>query len=233
MPCARARSGCSRGRAARRRRRRRGSAAPSALQSSPVALVAHVERLAGRIADRVVRPRRQLVVAAVLRPRCSRCRRPRPGSRSCGLAMTLIHGAGVVRAGPSGPSRIPVRPASKPPKPLKNSRPAVGARRAGAGRRDGRLRRSQQRLARGPRWRRRAEQLRELVGERSAPGDAARRARPRAADRAPRPLIRSARSAYTVPCGAGFAGGAARAAAAHGASRSRSAGPGRTTTRAR
>ena len=29
------------------------------------------------------------------RPRCSRCRSPRPGSRRSGLATTLIHGAGV------------------------------------------------------------------------------------------------------------------------------------------
>ena len=63
-------------------------------------VVADVDRLARRVADRVVGPRRELVLAAVARPRCSRTRTRRPGTRTTELAITFSHGAGVDWPGP-------------------------------------------------------------------------------------------------------------------------------------
>ncbi len=118
----RARSGCSPGRGGRRR-----CAASSRIgravgpQSCAALLVADVERLARRIADRVVRPGRQLVLPAVAAPRCSRRPTRRPGSRSRGWRSTLIQGAGVHCPAPSTVTYS--RPsAAKPPRPLQNSR---------------------------------------------------------------------------------------------------------------
>ena len=59
----------------------RGSAARRAPQLAGL-LVPDVDRLARRVADRVVRPRRELVLAAVDRPRVARPRTRRPGSRT-------------------------------------------------------------------------------------------------------------------------------------------------------
>ena len=166
-----ARSGCSRGRGGRRRRRVVADRLRRRAPELAALLVAHVDRLARRIADRIVRPGRQLVLAAVARPRCSRCPRPTTWKPKPGLAITLIHGAGVdcaaaedrhVFAAVLGEAaeaveELELRGAAARRPPLAAT--ALAARRRAA-------------PARLP-----AARV-ELLGERAAPADAARRARP-------------------------------------------------------
>ena len=72
----------------------RESAAPSASRARRV-FVAHVDHFARRVADRVVRPGRELVFAAVDRPGIAARLRLETWKPKEGLAMTLIQGAGV------------------------------------------------------------------------------------------------------------------------------------------
>ena len=119
MPCARARSGCSPGRGGRYRRRfvadRQRGRRPRA-RRCPRRADRHLARPVG---DRIVRPGRELVLAAVQRPGIAAAL-GRHLEAEDGLATTLIQGAGVDWPGPSTvtysrPSR------QKPPRPLKNS----------------------------------------------------------------------------------------------------------------
>ena len=86
-------------------------------------VVAHIESLARRVADRIVGPRSELVFAAVAGPSVTaafgRGRKP-----NLGFATTLIQGAGVAWPGPSIVT-YSLPPAANPPNPLKNSSSGV------------------------------------------------------------------------------------------------------------
>ena len=130
----RARSGCTPGRGARRRSTRRtGSASAVGAPDLARVVVPQVDGLAGRVADGIVGPRRQLVLAAVVRPGVARRPTPRPGSRTTGWRRRSS--TAPASTGP-GPSTVTYsRPSSaKPPRPLKNSRSRRGAAASASGR---------------------------------------------------------------------------------------------------
>ena len=82
--------------------------------------VPDIDGLAGRVADGIVGPRRQLDSPGCCATTCSRPRTRRPGSRSAGFATTLIQGAGVHCPSPRTVT-YSRPPSTNPPSPLKNS----------------------------------------------------------------------------------------------------------------